>query len=83
VRAPGSKAEAVTVVVQGLPENVTVPKELTIAADKSEIEVELTVPANAEVAAIQDVLVTVKTKYAGKDVQASSNKIIVAVKAAE
>jgi len=83
VRAPGSKAEAVTVAVQGLPENVTVPKELTIAADKSEIEVELTVAANAEVAAIQDVLVTVKTKYAGKDVQASSNKIVVAVKAAE
>lgn len=83
VRGPGSKAEAVTVMVQGLPENVTVPKELTIAADKSEIEVEITAAANAEVVAIQDVLVTVKTKYAGKDVQASSNKIVVQLKAVE
>jgi hypothetical protein len=83
VRGPGSKAEAVTVVVQGLPANVTVPKELTIAADKSEIEVEIKVAANAEVVAIQDVLVTATTKYAGKDVQASSNKIVVQVKAAE
>jgi hypothetical protein len=83
VRGPGSKAEAVTVAVQGLPENVTVPKELTIAADKSEIEVEIKVAANAEVVAIQDVLVTATTKYAGKDVQASSNKIVVQVKAAE
>ena len=83
VRGPGSKAEAVTLAVQGLPENVTVPKELTIAADKSEIEVEIKVAANAEAVAIQDVLVTANTKYAGKDVQASSNKVVVQVKAAE
>ena len=83
VRGPGSKAEAVTLAVQGLPENVTVPKELTIAADKSEIEVEIKAAANAEAVAIQDVLVTANTKYAGKDVQASSNKVVVQVKAAE
>ncbi|MBT4723464.1 MAG: hypothetical protein HOB29_00735 [Planctomycetaceae bacterium] len=83
VRGPGSKAAAVTVAVQGLPENVTVPKELTIAADKSEIEVEIKAAANAEIAATQDVLVIAKTKYAGKDVQANSNKIVVQIKAAE
>jgi hypothetical protein len=83
VRGPGSKAEAVTVAVQGLPKTVTVPAELTIAADKSEIEVEIKAAANAEAVAIQDVLVTANTKYAGKDVQASSNKIVVQVKAAE
>ena len=83
VRGPGSKAEAVAISVEGLPANLSVPKELMIAADKTELEFEIAASAEAVVATTEGVLVTAKSKYAGKDVQSSSNKIAVEVKAVE
>ncbi len=83
VRAPGSAAEVVTLTLAGLPDKVTVPTELTIAADKTELEVEVTAAADAAVAKTDGITVTAKSKYAGKDVSAVSTAIAVEVKAAE
>ena len=83
VRAPGSAAEAVTLTFAGLPDKVTVPAELTIAADKSELEIEITAAADAAVAKTEGITVAAKTKYAGKDVSSASAAIAVEVKAAE
>ncbi len=83
VRGPGSAAEPVTLTLAGLPDKVTVPAELTIAADKTELEVEIAAAADAAVAKTDGITVTAKSKYAGKDVSAVSAAITVEVKAAE
>ena len=83
VRAPGSTAEAITLTLAGLPDKVTVPAELTIAADQTELEVEIMAAADAAVAKTDGITVSAKSKYAGKDVSAVSAAIAVEVKAAE
>ena len=67
----------------GLPDKVTVPAELTIAADQTELEVEIIAAADAAVAKTDGITVSAKSKYAGKDVSAVSAAIAVEVKAAE
>ncbi len=83
VRAPGSAAEVVTLKLAGLPDKVTVPAELTIAADQTELEVEFTAAADAVVAKTDGITISAKSKYAGKDVSAVSAAIAVEVKVAE
>ena len=83
VRAPGSTAEVITLTLAGLPDKVTVPAELTIAADQTELEVEIIAAADAAVAKTDGITVSAKSKYAGKDVSAVSAAIAVEVKAAE
>jgi len=83
VRAPGSAAEAVTLTLAGLPDKVTVPAELTIPADQTELEIEITAAADAAVVKTDGITVTAKSKYAGKEVSAVSAVITVEVKAAE
>ena len=83
VRAPGSAAEIVTLTLAGLPDKVTVPAELTIAADQTELEVEFTAATDAAVAKTDGITISAKSKYAGKDVSAVSAAIAVEVKVAE
>ena len=82
VRAPGSAAEAISLTFAGLPDKVTVPAELTIPADQTELEVEVTAAADAVVAKTEGITVTGKTKYAGKEVSAVSAGVVVEIKAA-
>ncbi|MBT6721916.1 MAG: hypothetical protein HOB20_01665, partial [Planctomycetaceae bacterium] len=60
-----------------------VKAELTIAADQTELEVEIIAAADAAVAKTDGITVSAKSKYAGKDVSAVSAAIAVEVKAAE
>ena len=82
MRAPGSAAEAISLTFAGLPDKVTIPAELTIPADQTRIEVEITAAADAVVAKTEGITVTGKTKYAGKEVSAVSAGVVVEIKAA-
>ena len=72
-----------TLTLSGLPDKVTVPEELIIPADQSELEIEITAAADAAVVKTDGITVTAKSKYAGKEVSAVSAAIAVEVKAAE
>jgi len=79
-RAAGSEPEDVTLSWTSLPAGVSGDETITIAKDKSEVEVELAAAADAAVVVFEELTAQVKTTYAGKEVTAGSPAVKLEVK---
>ena len=72
VRAAGSEPQDVTLSWTKLPAGVSGDETITIAKDKSEVEVELAAAADAAAIVFEELTAQAKTTYAGKEVTAES-----------
>ena len=80
VRAAGSEAQDVTLRWTSLPAGVSGDETITIAKDKSEVEVELTAAADTAVVVFEELMAQAKTTYAGKEVTGDSPAVKLEVK---
>ncbi|HTN77948.1 MAG TPA: hypothetical protein VL096_22005 [Pirellulaceae bacterium] len=69
---PGEDKQPITIKWKKLPPGVTAPGDATIAADQTEVAVELTAAADAAIGAFDGVLVEALTKFQGQDVVSES-----------
>ena len=73
------QVKELTLAVKNLPAGVTAPEKLTVAADQTELEIELSAAADAVSGTAGKVQVTAETKVGDKTVSATSNTVEVKV----
>ncbi|HEY1068180.1 MAG TPA: hypothetical protein VGE52_18800, partial [Pirellulales bacterium] len=79
----GEPKEPVAIAFKNLPAGVKAPEGLTIPADKTELDAELTAAGDAPAAKIENLIVAATTKLNGQDVAVESAPVALEVKPAE
>ena len=82
IRGLGSAPQPVTLKWKNLPAGVTGDETITIAADQTELEVELKAAADAKVGKFTGLALDAQSKYAEKDVTATSAAVALETKKA-
>ena len=82
IRGAGSAPQPVTLKRKNLPAGVTGDETITIAADQTELEVELKAAADAKVGKFTGLALDAQTKYADKDVAVASASVALETKKA-
>ncbi|MFP6672184.1 MAG: hypothetical protein VB857_12275 [Pirellulaceae bacterium] len=82
IRGAGSAPQPVTLKWKNLPAGVTGDETITIAADQTELEVELKAAADAKVGKFTGLALDAQTKYADKDVAVASASVALETKKA-
>ena len=82
IRGAGSAPQPVTLKWKNLPAGVTGDETITIAADQTELEVELKAAADAKVGKFTGLALDAQTKYAEKDVAVASASVALETKKA-
>jgi hypothetical protein len=82
IRGAGSAPQPVTLKWRNLPAGVTGDEIITIAADQTELEVELKAAADAKVGKFTGLALDAQTKYADKDVVVASASVALETKKA-
>lgn len=76
----GDEKQPVAITFKALPAGVTAPEKMEIAADQSELEVELTAAPDAAPVMFKELVAVATSKYAGQPVVASSAPVPLEVK---